>query len=250
MVTLVIPLKDDINIAKTLASQLKLPLKRTDESYVLRGGDGRRMSEAEAPGWLEAVAELEHEYGADADRLNLAAHDTQHWYSGSEVIFPGGYAGIFKGLSGEYDLRLGQAVRKIKHGRGSAEITLFDGRRATFDAVVVTLPLGVLKKNTVRFDPPLPQQKQRAIKRLGMGVLDKVYLKFDHVFWDADHTWILTPETGMARGQFNAWLNMFKFTGQPVILAFNAAGAARKLSGLSDGQVVQRAVSVLSDAYR
>jgi hypothetical protein len=46
------------------------------------------------------------------------------------------------------------------------------------DAVVVTLPLGVLKAGMVRFDPPLPPRKQSAIDRLGFGALNKVLLLF------------------------------------------------------------------------
>ena len=51
------------------------------------------------------------------------------------------------------------------------------------DAVLCTLPLGVLKQsigtnpsapNTVSFNPPLPQWKADAITRLGFGNLNKV----------------------------------------------------------------------------
>ena len=51
------------------------------------------------------------------------------------------------------------------------------------DAVVVTLPLGVLKADAVTFDPPLPERKRQAIARLGMGSLTKVILSFDVAFW-------------------------------------------------------------------
>ena len=39
---------------------------------------------------------------------------------------------------------------------------------------MVTIPLGVLKKGDVVFDPPLPPRKQEAIQRLGYGLLNKV----------------------------------------------------------------------------
>ena len=52
--------------------------------------------------------------------------------------------------------------------------------------VVVTVPLGVLKKGSVAFVPPLPACKRASIARLGVGLLDKVALVFkpDQVFWD------------------------------------------------------------------
>jgi len=43
------------------------------------------------------------------------------------------------------------------------------------DAVVVTVPLGVLKRpDAIRFSPPLTQRKQEAIKRIGFGCMNKV----------------------------------------------------------------------------
>ena len=40
--------------------------------------------------------------------------------------------------------------------------------------MLVTVPLGVLKKGSIEFQPPLPQRKQEAIDRMGFGVLNKV----------------------------------------------------------------------------
>jgi hypothetical protein len=53
------------------------------------------------------------------------------------------------------------------------------------DAVLVTLPLGVLKAGDVKFDPPLPEAKQTAVDRLGVGQLEKVVLRFSVNFWSA-----------------------------------------------------------------
>ena len=46
------------------------------------------------------------------------------------------------------------------------------------DAVLVTAPLGVLKKGSIRFSPPLPERKLGAIQRMGFGVLNKVRCQF------------------------------------------------------------------------
>ena len=46
------------------------------------------------------------------------------------------------------------------------------------EAVLVTVPLGVLKENVIVFDPPLPEEKQSAIDRLGFGNLNKVRIFF------------------------------------------------------------------------
>ena len=61
------------------------------------------------------------------------------------------------------------------------------GRLAPLTARValVTLPLGVLKarppaRGAVRFVPPLPREKRRAIAALGMGRVIEVILRFRH----------------------------------------------------------------------
>ena len=46
------------------------------------------------------------------------------------------------------------------------------------DAVLCTLPLGVLKQSSppaVHFNPPLPDWKTGAIERMGFGNLNKVF---------------------------------------------------------------------------
>ena len=43
--------------------------------------------------------------------------------------------------------------------------------------MLVTAPLGVLKKGSIRFSPPLPERKLGAIQRMGFGVLNKVRRK-------------------------------------------------------------------------
>lgn len=54
----------------------------------------------------------------------------------------------------------------------------------TADVVVVTVPLGVLKANVLRFAPPLPPSKQLAMHRLGFGLLNKLVIEFPRVFWN------------------------------------------------------------------
>ena len=46
---------------------------------------------------------------------------------------------------------------------------------------MVTLPLGVLQAGSVAFDPPLPQFKQEAVEKLGMGTENRVAMLFNKV---------------------------------------------------------------------
>ncbi|TDZ33502.1 putative polyamine oxidase 4 [Colletotrichum spinosum] len=63
------------------------------------------------------------------------------------------------------------------------------GHILVFDEVVMTAPLGWLKKNLQAFEPQLPERIERGIKSIGYGHLEKVYISFPKAFWlepDAD----------------------------------------------------------------
>jgi monoamine oxidase len=220
----------------------------TDDSYVFRGGDGRRMTESEEPDWMEEVASVQHSAGASLNEINSRAYWLDQDYDGPEVVFPKGYAQILPTLSQDLDIQLGTQVKEIRYDPQGVMIT-DQTKENRFDAVVITLPLGVLKSGRVVFEPALPAPKSQAIAKLGMGVLDKLYLRFSDVFWDQDVTWIETPETGLPRGQFNQWLNMAKYTDAPILMAFNGAGPARDLAVLDDATHLSRAMQVLDRAY-
>lgn len=232
-----------------LAEDLGVETRPTADSYVVRGGDGRIIPDHDAPDWLEEVLSVHHSAGAASDEINTWGYWRDADYDGADVILPGGYAQLFEGLVRALDIELGYVVTEVEVTNDHVHVRAEGAPDVTFDAVVVTAPLGVLKSGSIAFSPPLPEPKRAAIAALGMGVLDKVYLLYDQVFWDADVTWIATPETGSARGQFNQWLNLYPYTGAPIIMAFNGAQPARDLAKLSDAEIVERAQNTLVAAY-
>lgn len=76
------------------------------------------------------------------------------------------------------------SVTSIVSPRGDPQISVESDRGILhFDEVVVTIPLGCLKKEHITFSPPFPNRIARAIKQLSYGRLEKVYLTFDRAFW-------------------------------------------------------------------
>ena len=73
-------------------------------------------------------------------------------------------------------VHLNSPVAKITSmSNALAQVTLANGSELKFDAVICTLPLGVLKhSSSVLFDPPLPVRVTEAINNLGYGTLEKV----------------------------------------------------------------------------
>ena len=69
---------------------------------------------------------------------------------------------------------------------GSVSVTTSSGNVYMAEHVVVTVPVGVLKAGNITFFPPLPEWKLEAIGKLNMGVLNRIALKFQDVFWPKD----------------------------------------------------------------
>jgi hypothetical protein len=60
------------------------------------------------------------------------------------------------------------------NGTFKVEVGIQDGESQFFDEVVVTTPLGWLKKNKRAFDPPLDGELSRSIDAISIGHLEKV----------------------------------------------------------------------------
>lgn len=96
-------------------------------------------------------------------------------------------AGISFLLADKVALRLGCEVTGIANRSiGGVDVETADGFRGVFDDVVVTAPLGWLKRNGKVFSPPLASTVSKAISSLGYGNLDKVFIKFPEPFWTAE----------------------------------------------------------------
>lgn len=65
-------------------------------------------------------------------------------------------------------------VTSVESGSEGVTVQTLKGGRKVFDEVIVTSPLGWLKRNYSLFTPPLPQRLAEAIDSIGYGSLDKV----------------------------------------------------------------------------
>ena len=97
------------------------------------------------------------------------------------------------------------------------------------------------------FSPPLPPAKRQAIADLKMGVLNKTCLLFEDVFWEPGVEAI--GYVGADKGQWAETLSLHPYTGQPVLMMFNAAAYGTEIERLADREIVAEAVAALADMY-
>ncbi len=215
-----------------------------------KAGPGEGLTEQEqrivdwAVSWLLEASEAE-----DARRLSLR----HYWgetegdsFGGGPRLFPGGYGQITDGLAKGLDIKLEHTVQVIEHNRAEVIVTTNQGVFRV-DRAVVTLPLGVLKAATVKFVPPLPEQKRQAIGRLGMGVAHKVVLRFAEVFWPQDVEYF--GYASATRGQFVQWVNMYPYTGKPILSLWSQGDFARTLEKRPAEIVVKQAMGVVRTIF-
>ena len=86
------------------------------------------------------------------------------------------------------DIKLNTEVNHIAYRTSDDEapvrVYTSEGASHSFDEVVVTCPLGWLKKHAQTvFSPPLPHRLAQAIESIGYGALEKLYISFPTSFW-------------------------------------------------------------------
>ncbi|XP_064629028.1 lysine-specific histone demethylase 1A-like [Lineus longissimus] len=202
-----------------------------------------------------------------ANATPLSTLSLKHWdqdddfeFTGSHLTVRNGYSCVPVALSEGLDIKLNTGVRQVRYSQQGIEVVTTNSRNnsnpVTYkgDAVLCTLPLGVLKEsargnamNSVQFVPPLPDWKTAAIQRMGYGNLNKVVLCFDRVFWDPNaNLFGHVGSTTASRGELFLFWNLYK---APVLLALVAGEAAAIMENVSDDVIVGRSIAVLKSIF-
>ena len=131
-------------------------------------------------------ANLEYANAAPVSSLSLSGHDQDNGneFEGAHSEIVGGYTQVPRGLMNvptKLDVRFDRIVDSIHYNdedyrpdEYTTKVVCTDGEVIEADEVVVTVPLGILKTDSIDFDPPLPSWKLGAIERMGFGLLNKV----------------------------------------------------------------------------
>ena len=217
-----------------------------DSPYKYRGARDVSLAEAvplldpntRATPYDRRVARWLSAYVAGYAGGDAAEVSAQSWFGGDGEIpdenhlLDRGYNAITDLLARGLDIRLRQAVRAVRFvGSGVVVATATEAHFA--DRVVCTLPIGVLKRGDVDFDPPLPAAHLGAIARIGNGLLNKIVLAFPRGFWPAEAHYLralsetrdsVAPEIVSLQPHVN----------QPILVALVGGTAAQRMEMLPD----------------
>lgn len=216
-------------------------------------------------------ANLEYANAVNVGKLSLGGWDQDigNEFEGEHAQVIGGYQQVPRGLWRyplELDVRRYKAVREVAYTsnigqKTTTEVECDDGDVLEADHVVLTVPLGVLKDESIRFRPQLPDWKNEAIHRLGFGTLNKIVLVFEKPFWDVNQDMFgLLRDAEVAdsldqedyvsnRGKFYLFWNCIKTSGLPVLIALMAGDAAHYAEDTSDAELVASVTQELARIY-
>ncbi|GAB3124339.1 flavin monoamine oxidase family protein [Glaciibacter psychrotolerans] len=193
---------------------------------------------------LELASSLDLVTGAAPDAVSAWFASTPSEMAAADAdarIVLGGFGNLLTRDAAALDVMLSTVVTRIAHTAEQVSLRLATGESVKVDRVIVTVPLGVLKAEAIEFDPPLPFSHRGAIAALGMGVLDKVWLRFTEPFWSTEAPLWNT----VGGGDFSVWVNLMPLTGQPVLMGVVTAQSALKLASQSDDEVLAVALASL-----
>jgi monoamine oxidase len=192
-----------------------------------------------------------NEYGSSNNRIGmLALKEAEAGYSSGDDSF--GLNGISYWQLFEYAFSdaIGkvirdEAVQTIDYSGTSVRIKSIHGSEYFADRVLVTIPLAMLKNNSIEFQPSLPSVKLEAIQSIEMGNGIKITLKFTSPFWEPNTRSILgasvVPEYWVA--------NADKTSNGNYLTAFIMGESADYIATLSENEAILALLSELSTLY-
>lgn len=126
-------------------------------------------------------------YAAEPSRAStFALRDELHQGDDEQFRVEGGYGRLLQYFARELEEKqctifLSSPVYEIRWQRGGVE-AVCSNRVFHASKAIITVPLGVLQEEKIRFAPALPAQME-AFKKLGYGPATKIILQFEIPFW-------------------------------------------------------------------
>ncbi|KAG9452739.1 hypothetical protein H6P81_005643 [Aristolochia fimbriata] len=196
-------------------------------------------------------ANLEYANASQLSDLSVVYWDQDDPYEmgGDHCLLAGGNARLVDALCEGVPIFYKKTVDSIKYGKDGVEVVA-GNQVFQADMVLCTVPLGVLKRNTIRFEPELPTRKLDAIRRLGFGLLNKLAMVFPFVFWGEDlDTFGHVNKDSQKRGEFFLFYSYHMVSGGPALIALVAGESALTFERTDPTLLLHRVLTILRGIY-
>ncbi|KAJ4785713.1 hypothetical protein LUZ62_036959 [Rhynchospora pubera] len=198
------------------------------------------------------MANLEYANAGCLSDLSLAHWDQDDPFEmdGDHCLLAGGNGRLIDALCEGIPILYEKIVTCIDYRGDSVRVIASTGQIFEADVALCTVPLGVLKRNAIEFEPKLPIQKKDAIERLGFGLLNKVAMVFPYVFWGEDlDTFGCVNQERRKRGEFFLFYGYHTVAGGAVLIALVAGEAAQEFEMVDPVDSLNSVLLVLRGIY-
>ncbi|CAL4941466.1 unnamed protein product [Urochloa decumbens] len=147
-------------------------------------------------------------------------------------------------------LRLNEVVRDITYFPSGVTVKTEQNEVYKADYVMVSVSIGVLQTDLIRFTPPLPAWKIINIYQFDMALYTKIFLKFPEKFWPEGPGTEFFLYASERRGYYPIWQQFEKqYPGSNVLLVTVTDDESRRIEQQSDNQTKAEAVEVLRKIF-
>ncbi len=247
------PVSSESVQAAIATAQQGLTDSSLDEALAAAGAD------PEEPGLAALLASIAATAGADAS-------DVSTWFPprlpADGMLAPlGDLTPPIDALLEGAKLSLSSPVSRVAYDEAGVSLGIASGESLSFDRVLITVPLGVLKSEGLQFSPALPFGHRGAIAELDMGRIETVWLRFDDPLIAAGPESESEPEEGADGADASAatlwhvvggdalirtWINLAPATGENVVVGIVGGEAAGTFAELDEQKALEAAIASLA----
>lgn len=159
----------------------------------------------------------------------------------NEVRIDGGYTALFDWYSRDLAIRLNTPVERIEHTPDGVTVYA-SGEIFTAQACIITVPVALLQRGVITFDPPLSAAKQDAIASFRVEPATKLIYHFDRQLW-ADDLAYFAYDGGIAA---RWWTPRYRRADNTVLTCYITVERARQIDAMSEADALQQGLSELS----
>jgi monoamine oxidase len=171
----------------------------------------------------------------NADLMRCKNYDC--WEPNGDIVVDG-YGKLITKLANNIKIKLNSEVIKIVQNDIVIVTTKHNKEYKIYKSkyLILTIPLGVLKKGIIDFSPPLPKEKIDILKKnIYTGLHEKIFLSFPYKFWDSK-IHVFHYANNKERGLCTQWQNL-SFKKDKNILYTNLSGPEEKYVYKSDEEL-------------
>ncbi len=178
--------------------------------------------------WLGA--ECESLYAAPMGDIAANGGFEAYELPGDDRLITSSLQTVIDQLAEGLDVRCDHPVQALVHDAGvwRTDTGVVAGQ------VIVTIPIGALRSDRIRFDPPLPIDVTDAITHIGAGPVTKVFATYDAAWWPP-----VRPMRLAGQDELTGVTDMTDLTGVPTLCGFAVGDAARRIEQLTEHELCE-----------